>query len=159
TSENRVVLPGKRGRVRQQQLRSRLGKRAAGAHGQDRLRQRQRHHPHPARQHSTYVCDAEGKVFDVIPGIYTPDVYVKRLNEMRLMAGYVKVLSKERGAEFVRKYHEAQAGEAEAPKVPARLDVRKTVFIERPVVALVEAAKAKQPPANQEVSRPVQAPT
>jgi hypothetical protein len=103
---------------------------------------------------ASYVCNADGHVLDVIPGIYTPDVYVKRLNELRLLAGWVRALSPEKGDEFVKNYHAAQA-EGKAAPVPApRLDVGKTVAIEAPVVALVNVRNAVPVAPNGPVAPP-----
>lgn len=103
---------------------------------------------------ATYVCQSDGSVIDVIPGIYAPDVYVQRLNELRLLAGYVRALTPEKGAEFVKNYH-ADEGKAKAVALPARLlDVRKSVDIEGPVRAVVEATKpVPAPPAAQAAVR------
>lgn len=94
---------------------------------------------------ASYVCNADGHVLDVIPGIYAPDVYVQRLNELRLLAGWVKALSPEKGDEFMTNYHRAQAEGKAAPVPRPRLDVRKTVVIEAPVAAMVDVRKVAGP--------------
>jgi hypothetical protein len=35
---------------------------------------------------ATYVCGADGTVYDVLPGIYTPDVYRKQLEALKVLA-------------------------------------------------------------------------
>ena len=94
---------------------------------------------------ASYVCNADGNVLDVIPGIYAPDVYVQRLNELRLLAGWVKALSPEKGEEFMKNYHVAQAEGKAAPVARPRLDVGKTVAIEAPVVAMVNVRNGAVP--------------
>ena len=37
---------------------------------------------------ATYVCTADGQVLDLLAGIYTPAVYVQRLQQFRLLANY-----------------------------------------------------------------------
>lgn len=39
---------------------------------------------------ATYVCTPKGEVLDVLPGIYTPTVYLQQLDQFRLLAGHVK---------------------------------------------------------------------
>src|SRR5262245_8238607 len=41
---------------------------------------------------ATYVCTADGSVMDVLPGIYTPDVYRQQLEQVRLLHWYVNGL-------------------------------------------------------------------
>ena len=47
---------------------------------------------------ATYVCTADGGVLDVMPGIYTPDVYRQRLEQFRLLHLYANSLKAKRGA-------------------------------------------------------------
>lgn len=38
---------------------------------------------------ATYVCNWQGNVTDVVPGIYTPDVYLKRLDQAQMLYEFV----------------------------------------------------------------------
>ncbi len=42
---------------------------------------------------ATYVCGADGTVYDLLPGIYTPDVYRTQLGELRKLADALKPLT------------------------------------------------------------------
>lgn len=58
---------------------------------------------------ATYVCTSEGKVLDILPGVYRPDVYTDRLRQFTLLNKWVQQAG--RGAEGVaRDYHRRQAG-------------------------------------------------
>jgi hypothetical protein len=95
---------------------------------------------------ATYVCNSDGNVLDVIPGIYAPDTYVKRLNELRLLAGWVKALSPEKAEAFMKEFHAKQVeGKAAPVVVRPRLDVGKTVAIEAPVARLVDVRNGAVP--------------
>ena len=67
---------------------------------------------------ATYVCDAEGTVHDVLPGIYTPGPYREQLT---LLAALVKNLAKfstvERMARL-KDYHVKKAAELNRPVPP-----------------------------------------
>jgi hypothetical protein len=91
---------------------------------------------------ATYVCDSEGEVIDVIPGIYTPDVYMKRLNETRLLAQYVGKFNAERRAETLQQYHQARVERPAKPAAPRVMDGPKTKAVEGGVKAAVAAAAA-----------------
>jgi hypothetical protein len=57
---------------------------------------------------ATYVCLPDGRVLDVIPGIYDPDAYLARLHEATKLATWVA--QQARQADIVIKgYHAAQA--------------------------------------------------
>ena len=58
---------------------------------------------------ATYVCTAGGQVLDVLPGIYTPAVYLERLNQFRLLANYVDQEGIQKREPRLRAYHAGQA--------------------------------------------------
>jgi hypothetical protein len=58
---------------------------------------------------ATYVCAADGQVLDILPGIYTPDVYVARLEQLRLLATYVDQNRAEGRQLRLLRYHQDQA--------------------------------------------------
>ena len=59
---------------------------------------------------ATYVCDAEGTVHDVLPGIYTPVPYRQQLTLLaKLVNGLANVSADERKKQL-REYHVRQAG-------------------------------------------------
>jgi hypothetical protein len=96
---------------------------------------------------ASYVCNADGKVLDVIPGIYTPDVYVQRLNELSLLANYLRVRTPEVGGQFLKEYHAKQAAGTHRAMAVARLDVGKSKGVEGSVIALVAVAAEQPAPA------------
>jgi hypothetical protein len=70
---------------------------------------------------ATYACTADGEVLDILPGIYTPDAYLSGLNQLRLLAVYVKQGGKTKGVACLRQYHEAQLEALRARKPGPRL--------------------------------------
>jgi hypothetical protein len=58
---------------------------------------------------ATYVCAADGQVLDILPGIYTPDVYVNRLEQLRFLATYVDQNRAEGRQLRLLRYHQDQA--------------------------------------------------
>ena len=74
---------------------------------------------------ATYVCDPDGVVFDVLPGIYTPGVYREQL---ALLAELVRSLSKLPAAESTAKlkaYHTRRATVLNRPVPPKSTAVAK----------------------------------
>ena len=57
---------------------------------------------------ATYVCSADGQVLDLLAGIYTPAVYLQRLQQFRLLANYVDQEGNAKRAERLRDYHKGQ---------------------------------------------------
>jgi hypothetical protein len=60
---------------------------------------------------ATSVCTSDGKLLDVLPGIYSPDAYVDRLGELGLLHRYVTGRSspRELRASALRSYHRQRA--------------------------------------------------
>jgi hypothetical protein len=107
---------------------------------------------------ATYVCDSEGEVIDVIPGIYTPDVYMKRLNEMRLLGTYVARLSPERRAETLQVYHQRRVAAAAKPAAARVMDGPKTEAVEGRLKAAVATATAPAPAQPAQAAAPAAPP-
>lgn len=108
---------------------------------------------------ATYVCDCNGNVCDVLPGIYTPNVYLKRLEELLRLARFLsnEGIDNKGRVVILRGFHQRVLELAETRGgVPVRTaarsftDVTKRIAIERPTELLVgatteemtEAAKA-----------------
>jgi hypothetical protein len=96
---------------------------------------------------ATYVCAADGQVLDILPGIYTPDVYVARLEQLRLLAIYVDQNRAEGRQLRLSRYHQGQAEALKknqaGPQFVKHAGVSKEL-IERPVeVVLLPASLAK----------------
>jgi hypothetical protein len=66
---------------------------------------------------ATVVCTAEGKVLDVLPGLYDPAAYRDRLRRFRLLAEAVKARG-DTGEKWLRNYHQASAAALKENKVP-----------------------------------------
>jgi hypothetical protein len=62
---------------------------------------------------ATYVCGPDGVVYDVLPGIYTPDVYRRELESCRKLADTIRVWNLSESVlirtNILRVYHAAQA--------------------------------------------------
>jgi hypothetical protein len=69
---------------------------------------------------ATYVCDADGRVLDVMAGIYEPATFQKRLNQFQLLAQYVafRSLGRSNPAALLHNYHVRQAAALKAEKAP-----------------------------------------
>jgi hypothetical protein len=96
---------------------------------------------------ATYVCTAEGEVLDIVAGIYVPSVYIDRLAQARLLAGYVDQEGKTKRAERLVAYHKGQVSALAKDAVPPHL-IPQPVFkakIEGPTKALLLPATARGP--------------
>jgi hypothetical protein len=98
---------------------------------------------------ATYLCGHEGQVLDIVPGIYTPEVYRGRLHQFLLLHQYVNGRSPN---EVLRDYHQKQAELLKAnqqPQILVRLD-REKDSIEKPIklIAAADAARNAKPAIN-----------
>jgi hypothetical protein len=98
---------------------------------------------------ATYVCTAQGEVLDVVPGIYTPEGYLNRLNQCRLLATFVDQEGIMKRAERLRAYHQGQVESLQKNEEPAMLVLdmkanRGKALIESKLKAILVASK---PPA------------
>jgi hypothetical protein len=97
---------------------------------------------------ATYVCSPEGRVLDVLPGIYEPRTFLDLLGQLRLMFEFVK---QNRHAALAE-YHRRHADALTRRRVPGRFLLRRYsasaeaffsrgVFIKYPVRTVVTLEK------------------
>src|SRR5262249_8514707 len=67
----------------------------------------------------TSVCDADGRVLDALPGIYTEKVYLDRLSQLRLLARHVRRQPPAQRTDALRAYHRRQVEVLEKNELPA----------------------------------------
>jgi hypothetical protein len=103
----------------------------------------------------TSVCTPEGQVLDALPGIYTPDAYLDRLEQLRLLAGYTRLQAPAKRPAFVRAYHLRQVAalkKGKPPEVfvaqPLRMAFRSKSRIELPLEKVLQAGVAPRPVAQ-----------
>jgi hypothetical protein len=113
---------------------------------------------------ATSVCDADGRVLDILPGIYTHDEYQKQLEQFRLLHAYVSRIYGSKPDDTLKAYHTRQAErlKAEQPADVLVLDIRAFVSkarIENPVKLLAAADAAKVPKVEPTAPRAPNAPT
>jgi len=106
---------------------------------------------------ATYVCNADGQVLDILPCIYTPRVYVNRLNQLRLLASYAEQAGKDQREARLKDYHQRlldALSKNEAPPVfranpagmtKARIESSATVLVAGSRVQVKPAAAAVKP--------------
>jgi hypothetical protein len=70
---------------------------------------------------ATYVCTAEGDALDIVAGIYTPNVYIQRLDQARLLAGYVDQEGRDKRGQRLIAYHKGQAEALAKNALPPQL--------------------------------------
>jgi hypothetical protein len=87
----------------------------------------------------TSVCNSDGQVLDALPGIYAEKTYLDRLNQLRLLAAYVKTKPADKWADTLLAYHKAQGEALKNKDTPERFAVKLRIApigkreIERPV--------------------------
>ena len=100
---------------------------------------------------ATYVCTPSGKVIDVLPGLYTAEVYVQRLLALYFEAQSAPKSDKEFATWFAEQQKKrVEAGRKKQPPKPekkAPRDISKSITIERPVMWALGA-----PPAVEKVA-------
>src|SRR5262249_11043059 len=77
---------------------------------------------------ATYVCDTNGTVYDILPGVYTPKPYREQLT---LLAAHVKDMSRfgsDTRVEKLKEYHVARAAALNRPVAPTMVAAAKTGF-------------------------------
>ena len=89
---------------------------------------------------ATYVCSPAGHVVDVLPGLYSPDVFLQRLKQLK---GAVKSAPEAPAdfADWLAKRH----GKRPAPRPAALRDASKTIVIELPLIAALTGTPPKPP--------------
>jgi hypothetical protein len=75
----------------------------------------------------TSVCDADGTVLDALPGIYLEKTYLDRLDQLRLLAAYVKAKAADKRGEALAAYHKAQAEALAKRDTPERFVQKRQV--------------------------------
>lgn len=69
---------------------------------------------------ASYVCDSVGSVIDVLPGLYSPEAYEDRLNQLRLLNAHIQSKPKELRARTLVAYHEIQKERLKKGESPLR---------------------------------------
>ena len=93
---------------------------------------------------ATYVCTPTGRVIDVLPGIYTPDVFGQRL-------ALLSVLAKSAPSDAAE-FSEWMANQHRKPPAPGKRRIRdmsKTLKLELPVIAALGAGQPAMPTSEQ----------
>lgn len=89
---------------------------------------------------ATYVCTPAGRVVDVLPGIYTPDVFAQRLMLISMLA---------KGApKDAEEFTAWMANQHRKPPAPGKRGLRdrsKTVVLELPVIAAIGRGQPAMP--------------
>lgn len=68
---------------------------------------------------ATQICTADGQVLDILPGVYTAEVYGQQLEQLVLLHRYMWQRNRGRPAELLQEYHSRQATLLEAKRPPA----------------------------------------
>lgn len=94
---------------------------------------------------ATYVCTADGKVLDVLPGLYEPEAFKDRLQQLELLYRFISPMPEARQSAALLSYHRIQQSLLSKAQQPAR-------FIEtNEGIKLVQTAMD----ANQNWSKPL----
>jgi hypothetical protein len=102
----------------------------------------------------TSVCTAGGMLLDALPGIYTPEVYIDCLDQLRLLSLQVRQQPAEKQAGWLAAYHARTAKALAANQKPERfVEALKIVpvgkgRIERPVEKLLVQGPPNGKPPN-----------
>ncbi len=94
----------------------------------------------------TSVCNADGQVLDALPGIYAEKTYLDRLNQLRLLAAYVKTKPADQRGDTLVAYHKTQGEALKNKDTPERFAAKLGIApptkarIERPVEIVLEKA-------------------
>jgi hypothetical protein len=70
---------------------------------------------------ATYVCTPAGQVLDILPGVYTPDAYLRQLEQLALLSRFAQAPTPNDTARRLKEYHERQAVLLEKNEPPAQL--------------------------------------
>lgn len=69
---------------------------------------------------ATYVCTDDGRILDVLPGVYEPGAYKDRLQQLELLHKYFTDLSPDNKTRMLIAYHQTQQSLLKQGKAPAR---------------------------------------
>ena len=95
----------------------------------------------------TSVCDADGQLLDALPGIYAEKEYLHQLEQLSLLARYIRTQPADKRVETLRAYHQRQADALKKHQRPDEFAVNLRAVpitkraIERPVEIILAAAK------------------
>ena len=92
---------------------------------------------------ATSVCNAEGQVLDILPGVYEPQGYLAALDQLRMLPQYIKAAPLDKRTVRLREYHETHAKALAKEDTAARLiDVSKMskAAIESSIKLIVHSA-------------------
>jgi hypothetical protein len=70
---------------------------------------------------ATYLCNAQGQVLDILPGIYTPTSYLQNLGQFKLLARHLVQGSQGSLETRLCNYHRLQAEALKKSQPPAQL--------------------------------------
>ena len=70
---------------------------------------------------ATYVCGPDGTAYDVLPGIYTPDVYRRELGACAALAESLRALRGDVCSVRLRDYHARQAAALQVSKTTPQM--------------------------------------
>ena len=62
---------------------------------------------------ATHACNADGTVLDILPGVYTADVYRQQLEQLLLLHRYALMAGPDRLSVRLKDYHDTQAARLE----------------------------------------------
>lgn len=69
---------------------------------------------------ASYVCTADGKILDILPGVYEPGSYKDRLEQLCLLNEYIAAKPLEQQESALAAYHNTEANLLKQHKSPAR---------------------------------------
>lgn len=95
---------------------------------------------------ATYACDFQGKVLDVLPGIYEPKTYARRLEQLKLLHQQV-MQSGRPNYDYLADYFQRQVNQLSSSGLPLELTERPSVTItgaEGPLEVVMRPAKRIQ---------------
>lgn len=70
---------------------------------------------------ASYVCTADGRVLDVVPGIYNATGYVDALDQLRILADAHRGLNPDQAVGYMENYHQTRTAALKNGAVPPRL--------------------------------------
>jgi hypothetical protein len=79
---------------------------------------------------ATYICDENGEVLDILPGIYDRATYLDQLLQLQMLANYLRQPAQDRSI-ALKEYHKRQSvriGQGELPARLRRINTRSSVM-------------------------------
>lgn len=84
---------------------------------------------------ASYVCDATGNVLDVLPGLYAPEAYEDRLNQLKLLNAYLETQPDESRTRVLISYHKTQLARLEKRQSPSRFSSTSHSNNSKPIIS------------------------